>query len=102
MGPQLLRDHGLSNLLTSLGWDVEDTTPDVCIENLMVRQQRPPTLDPPNARNCTLVGHGAQLLADRVETTMNQGHFPVILGGDHSIAVGSLAGILRARPDTGM
>lgn len=30
------------------------------------------------------------------------GNFPLILGGDHSIGIGSLAGVLRAKPQTGV
>jgi arginase len=42
------------------------------------------------------------MLADLVETKLRSGLFPLILGGDHSIAIGSLSGILRVRPDTGV
>ena len=42
------------------------------------------------------------MLSTVVETKINEGHFPLVLGGDHSIAIGSLAGILRARPHTGV
>lgn len=58
--------------------------------------------DPPNARNCALVAYGARLLADAVETKLKQGRFPLIIGGDHSIGIGSLTGILKHRPDTGV
>ena len=42
------------------------------------------------------------MLADLVESKLKLGRFPLILGGDHSIGIGSLAGILRARPETGV
>lgn len=84
-------------MLTSLGWRVEDM-PDLEFDT----QQFSGVTDPPNARNCALVGHGAKLLADRVEAKLLEGKFPLILGGDHSIAAGSLAGVLRARPNTGV
>jgi arginase len=84
-------------MLTSLGWRVEDI-PDLVFDT----DQFAGSVDPPNARNCALVAHGAQLLADLVESKIKEGHFPLILGGDHSIGVGSLTGILRARPDTGI
>jgi arginase len=48
------------------------------------------------------VGAGTKVLADLVESKLKQGKFPLILGGDHSIGIGSLAGILRAKPDTGV
>ena len=55
-----------------------------------------------NAKNNLLVGQGTQILADLVEEKLLQGRFPLILGGDHSIGIGSLAGVLRARPNTGV
>ena len=48
------------------------------------------------------VGAGTKALAELVESILKLGRFPLILGGDHSIGIGSLAGILRARPDTGV
>ena len=54
------------------------------------------------AKNHQQVGAGAKMLAQKVEETLRKGRFPLILGGDHSIGIGSLAGILRARPNTGV
>ncbi len=36
-------------------------------------------------------------LANIVETALREGGFPLVLGGDHSIAIGTLAGVTRAR-----
>jgi arginase len=36
-------------------------------------------------------------LAELVERVVNEGGFPIVLGGDHSIAIGTLAGLYRAR-----
>lgn len=35
------------------------------------------------------------LLADAVDQTIKTGHLPIVLGGDHSIAMGSIAGAVR-------
>ncbi|MGK3733626.1 MAG: arginase [Bacillariaceae sp.] len=84
-------------MLTQLGWRVEDIADlDFHLHNI---QESP---DPSNARNCALVGHAANILADVVENKIKEGLFPLILGGDHSIGIGSLTGILRARPNTGI
>ena len=40
--------------------------------------------------------------SDKVQEKINSGYFPLILGGDHSIGIGSLTGILNARPNTGI
>jgi len=83
-------------MLTSLDWRVED-------EGDMVFDDSPSDKSKflTNAKNSCIVGPGTALLADLVESKIKQGYFPLILGGDHSIGIGSMAGILRARPDTG-
>lgn len=96
-GPKMLRDRGLASNLTKLGWRVEDA-PDLAFDS----NTHMDDIDPPNARNCALVADGCKLLADTVESKINEGRFPLILGGDHSIGIGSLTGILRARPNTGV
>jgi arginase len=96
----LLREKGLLSKLTQLGWRVEDT-PDL---NFEPEYFNIPSglVDPPNAKNCALVGEGNRMLSNVVETKLLEGRFPLIVGGDHSIGIGSLAGILRVRPDTGI
>lgn len=42
-----------------------------------------------------VLGRTADLVAD----TLNRGAFPVVLGGDHSTAAGTIAGIKKAFPD---
>ena len=91
-------------MLTQLGWRIEDL-PDLDFDSAAAESSpssgdhRP---DPPNARNSALVGRGCRSLAEVVERKIREGRFPLILGGDHSIGIGSLAGILNARPDTGI
>jgi arginase len=100
-GPKMLRDHGLRTMLTQLGWRVEDL-PDLNFDPENLNLSAAALIDPPNARNCALVGTGSHMLADVVETKMKEGRFPLIVGGDHSIGIGSLAGIFRVRPETGV
>ena len=42
------------------------------------------------------------LLADVVDTTIQKGHLPIVLGGDHSLAMGSLAGAVRNAQKVGV
>jgi arginase len=112
----LLRKAGLLQKMTSLGWRVEDqgdldfnsmakTTGNTNVNSRSrgssssSRSILPPLW---NAKNAEIVGRGSEKLCEIVATKMRQGRFPLILGGDHSIAIGSLAGILQARPDTGI
>ena len=101
-GPSLLRENGLLKDLSALGWRVEDI-PDldfssICAEAVKENASTHNT----NARNSLQVGAGTKVLADLVESKLKVGRFPLILGGDHSIGIGSLAGILRAKPNTGV
>lgn len=41
-------------------------------------------------------------LASVAANSVRNGHFPLVLGGDHSIAIGSIAGIASHRPNLGV
>jgi arginase len=113
--PSLLRKAGLRSMLTRLGWRVKDN-PDLdhSYENLSsvhtnnatnVRinpQEHHQQQQQQNAKNSILVGAGAHLICEAVKEACQQGQFPLILGGDHSISLGSLSGILQMRPNTGI
>ena len=100
--PALIREHGLVRDLDKLGWRVDDTG-DIDFVTICEQQQYQQSSSIViNAKNCLKIGAGTKALSNIVESKIKLGHFPLILGGDHSIAVGSLAGILRAKPDTGV
>jgi arginase len=112
--PALLREGGLRGMLTSLGWRVDDCG-DMDMDSIAAvvaefqgninddnNDNSSGTSSRPKARNCHIVGAVNKKLADLVERTLLAGRFPLVLGGDHSIGIGSLAGILRARPNTGV
>ena len=102
-GPQILRRAGLRPMLTALGWRVEDL-PDLDFDepgNAIIDSDVASNFSG-MARNSHLVGRGTECLAHLVEEKSKLGRFPLILGGDHSIGIGSLAGLLRVRPETGI
>lgn len=100
--PTLLREQGLLKDLSSLGWRVEDN-PDLDFNKICSEATRNhPHKSQPNAKHSIEVGAGNKALADMVESKLKAGRFPLILGGDHSIGIGSLAGVLRAKPETGV
>jgi arginase len=99
-GPKLLREAGLRNMMSALGWRVEDL-PDLDFDSLQINSNDSYSYQG-NARNHELVGKGAKMLADLVEEKLRMNRFPLILGGDHSIGIGSLAGVLRVKPNTGV
>ncbi|MBN9392590.1 MAG: arginase [Chloroflexi bacterium] len=48
------------------------------------------------------VGESCRIISEKVAERAKAGDFCLTLGGDHSIALGSIPGILTARPDTAL
>ncbi|MCP8618148.1 arginase [Salirhabdus salicampi] len=88
MGPSAIRYAGVVERLEALQLHIEDLG-DLEIE----RPQRHPDLSEGNLRNLREVAHGSEALADAVNKIVEKNRFPLILGGDHSIAIGSIAGV---------
>jgi arginase len=84
-------------MLSALDWRVEDVG-DMTVDSSKASKRQFLS----NAKNSCIVGPAAAQLADVVESKIKDGRFPLILGGDHSIGIGSLSGILRARPEVGV
>ena len=87
MGPSALRIAGLETKLEQLGYKVEDTG-DIDIE-IMERQK----LNNPKLRYLNEILKTSKVLAARVERVLEQNKFPLCIGGDHSMAIGTIAGI---------
>ncbi|GMH82538.1 hypothetical protein TrVE_jg5066 [Triparma verrucosa] len=101
MGPELLMQKGLPSMLSNLGWRV-DRVPEVLGKSFGSSSSSSPPPSTSNAKNSSLVGLGALSLAKLCLKKSSSGNFPLTLGGDHSISLGSLAGVLRSRPATGV
>ncbi|MEJ5369768.1 MAG: arginase [Bryobacteraceae bacterium] len=86
MGPSALRVAGLNARLEALGYRVED------LGNVAVEQQESAKAGPPNARFLKPIAATCRLVAQGVERALRQGRFPLVLGGDHSVAVGTVSG----------
>ncbi len=89
MGPSAMRVANLNTSLAALGFAVED------YGNVSVDQ--PESLPPSNstARHLPQIAHNCLRLSKMVEKAADDSRFPLVLGGDHSIAVGSVAGIAK-------
>lgn len=87
MGPSALRIAGLQTKLESLGYKVDDNG-DIKIE-IMERQK----IRNPRLKYLDEIIKTSKLLADKVEKVLEKGNFPVCIGGDHSIALGTISGI---------
>jgi arginase len=87
MGPTAIRNAGLSERLRELGHTVVDDG-DIAIKNmeeLKVGDER--------ARYLKEIARASDLVSRKVDRILAKGRFPLVLGGDHSIAVGTVSGI---------
>jgi len=87
MGPSAIRYAGLNEKLTNLGCEVQD------LGNVEVPTPEQHTVTNQKLKYLNEVTRMCTSLHDVVRDVMTQGHIPIILGGDHSVSIGSLAGI---------
>ncbi|HEX7362704.1 MAG TPA: arginase [Bryobacteraceae bacterium] len=90
MGPSALRLAGLNAKLPSLGYEIED------LGNVSVAQQESTPTGPTNAKYLAHIAKTCEKLAGIVAGAMDAQKFPLVLGGDHSIAVGTVSGAAAA------
>jgi arginase len=87
MGPSALRVAGLQSRLKQLGRQAED------IGNIAVRQPEEQHYGEKNAKYLAEISETCRGLAEIVRKTLDEEFLPIVLGGDHSIAVGTAAGV---------
>ncbi|HXJ17574.1 MAG TPA: arginase [Candidatus Polarisedimenticolia bacterium] len=88
MGPSALRVAGLQSRMKQLGRQVED------IGNIRVRQPEEQHYGEKNAKYLEEISETCKGVAEIVRKTLDEDLFPLVLGGDHSIAVGTTAGVV--------
>ena len=92
--PAILRAAGILDDIRSLGWDVDDLgdahAPKLPVPSPRVRKT--------NAWGDADAAALHSAVADRVHDAIASGAVPLILGGDHSVSIGSVAGALRHDP----
>lgn len=86
MGPDAYRVAGLGASITDLGHRVADWG-DVVLPALA-----PVSCPNPAVHSLSETIGWTQVLAKRTAEALKLGHFPILLGGDHSLALGSVAG----------
>jgi len=90
MGPSALRVAGLGRRIAELGYDVED------LGNVPVQQAESlADAGPPSAKYLYQIAATCKRLGDLVSQAMGNGKAPLVMGGDHSIAVGTVAGVAQ-------
>jgi arginase len=91
MGPSAIRYARLKESIEKLGITVSDRG------NLHVPVPESASSDVANAKYYPIIRDVCRQLADIVAEIEGAGGFPIVLGGDHSIAMGTLAGVARVR-----
>jgi len=96
MGPAMLRTAGIVRTLAELGHDVVDLG-DIAVGRPLVHP------DPPEgkARHFAEIGAWTRDLARETYAILGEGRLPLTMGGDHSLAMGSISGIARYAAEAG-
>ena len=89
MGPSAVRAAGLNDTLKGLGHQVEDAG------NIHVRLPEEQHFGDQHAKYLKEIAEASQDVAHHLYQTLEAGFFPVSLGGDHSMAIGTLAGVAK-------
>jgi arginase len=87
MGPSAMRVAGLQSGIKQLNHHVED------VGNVAVRQAEEQHYGDKRAKYLNEIAETCKGLAEIVEQAFTDGCFPLVLGGDHSLAVGSIGGV---------
>lgn len=96
MGPSAVRVAGLGRRLAALGYDVTD------LGNVPVAQAESiADPGPGNAKYLPQIAATCERLAELTGEALTDGKMPLVLGGDHSIAVGTVGGVSRYFGESG-
>ena len=96
MGPSALRVAGVVDKLRALGHTVIDSG-DIVTSDMASEQPGDPHL-----RWVDQVVTDMERLADVVEAAVRAERFPLVLGGDNSVSIGTMAGVARVEPRHGL
>jgi arginase len=95
MGPSAVRVANLNVRLSEIGFEVED------LGNVPVAQPESHPEGQPHAKYLPQITQTCTHLAELVEKQMAAGRCPLVLGGDHSLAVGTVSGVSKHLRDRG-
>jgi arginase len=92
LGPDAIRYAGLHQRIRQLGHTVKD------LGDIAVPIRDELEMGDPNLRYLEPILDVQKALQARVRESAGQGRIPVVLGGDHSVGLGSIAGVAAAFP----
>jgi arginase len=96
MGPSAIRYAGINERLRNLNYEIED------LGDIPIGRPEVVHRSDTNLRNLELVAEKNEKLAAKVDEVVKSGAFPLVLGGDHSIAIGTLAGVAKHYKNLGV
>ncbi len=95
MGPSAIRYAGVTERLENLGYKVQDEG-DILVKRKKNVQQDPSLLNLHEVLEVSLQ------LSNKVQEVIKNERFPLILGGDHSISIGTFAGLATRYKNLGV
>ena len=96
MGPSAIRHAGLRERLKAIGYEIDDRG------DIMVKRPDVCQAEGESLKYLNEIERVNSELCRRVNEEMGKGNFPLVLGGDHSIAIGTIAGVLQHRKKLGV
>jgi arginase len=90
LGPGAMRVAGLAQRIAMLGYEVED------LGDLPIERPRSVPAAGEKTKYLNEIHKACENLASEVEKISDAGKLPITIGGDHSIAIGSLAGVVKS------
>jgi arginase len=90
LGPAAIRVAGLAQQIAKLGYEVDDRG-----DLTVARSHTLPGFEE-KLKYLTEVFDACERLCAETESIVDAGEIPITIGGDHSIAIGSLAGVVKA------
>jgi arginase len=96
MGPSAIRYAGLAARLDEIGYEAVD------LGNVEAAVAEATEVEDEHARFLPQIKATAERIAALVERVVREGCHPLVLGGDHSVALGSLAGLARVHGQGGV
>lgn len=96
LGPEAIKYAGLVKRLENIGYNVEDRC------DIPVNKKAAITVEGSNLKNLNVVAEVNDNLCKEVSDAMSEGKFPLVIGGDHSIAIGTISGVLQHKKNLGV
>lgn len=101
-GPKYMLKHGLESQLQELGWKTTIERP-LDNEKIVKRMLEDTSKDKYGVvKRPNLVGEATELIYETVKRSLQEGKFPLTIGGDHSIAIGTVSAVVDQHPDVGL